>query len=188
MLSAYDTNEIDRRWKRGNSLLLAPDDEVLSPLISILKQGGKRSVILWSFACAQESMERLEELCPEETRPREALALSVQWSRGEIKMPMAKGAILACHQVAREVAGKEEIALVHAVAQACSSVHAKDHALAYPCYDLTSRLHRYGIREIDTLVEDRVSVLLERFLYWEERADSPNREWAGFILKADPFP
>ena len=60
-------------------------------------------------------------------------------------MRYAQRKILDCHAFAKEAGCKEDVALCHAVGQACSVVHTAGHAIGYPAYDLTAIIHRYGI-------------------------------------------
>ena len=57
---------------------------------------------------------------PGEYRPRNALRAAEDWAAGRIKMPIAQREILTCHALARELSIAEDIALCHAVGQACS--------------------------------------------------------------------
>ena len=86
----------------------------------------------------------MERAYPEERRPREALEAAQNWAAGKCKMRLAQQKILACHAFAKETSSKEEIAICHAVGQACAVVHTAGHAIGYPIYDLTAIVYKYG--------------------------------------------
>ena len=97
---------------------------------------------LWAFDFAAETIEKLEKKYPEEIRPREALEAAQAWAAGNIKMRPAQRKILDCHAFAKEIHCKEDIAMCHAVGQACAVVHTAGHAIGFPIYDLTSIIYR----------------------------------------------
>ena len=113
----------------------------------------------------------------------DAVRLARQWSRGEVKMPVAKAAILACHAVAKENVSPEAATLCHAVGQACAVVHRAGHAIGYPIYDLTALIYHYGIDNCVSVVEDRKQEYIDRLLYWENRLQDCKGEWAEFLLR-----
>ena len=111
----------------------------------------------------------------------DAVRLARQWSRGEVKMPVAKAAILACHAVAREEVSPEAAALCHAVGQACAVVHARGHALGFAVYELTAIARREGVEDCRARVEARVCEYVSRLLRAEEEAANAPGPWAGFL-------
>ncbi len=82
---------------------------------------------------------------------------------------------------------REGIALVHAVGQACSTVHAQGHARAFPLYRLTAIIRRYGERDGWPLVEQEISRLGKRLDHWITQADDPRFSWAAHLLASDPI-
>ena len=77
-------------------------------------------MILWAFDLAAESVAELERKYPDERRPREALEAARDWAAGNIKMRLAQRKILDCHAFAKGIDCKEDIAICHAVGQACA--------------------------------------------------------------------
>ena len=118
-------------------------------------------MVLWALNLAEESVCVLEEKYPNEHRPRTALELTRFWAAGEIKMTQAKRAILDCHAMAKEITIPEDIALCHAIGQACGVVHTVGHALGYPIYELTAIARRYGIENCRVAVETRAYGMLK---------------------------
>ena len=98
-------------------------------------------------------------------------------------MRFAQKKILSCHAFAKEINCKEDIAMCHAVGQACAVVHTAGHAIGYPIYDLTSIIYRYGIEDASKIVEERKQTYINRLLYWKEHLDTYKGEWAEFMRK-----
>lgn len=99
---------------------------------------------MWALDCAQIPLEHFELKYPNETRLRTCLEVSKSWARGEIKMPLARRAILNAHAVAKEIDDPEYDALCHAIGHAGATVHAKCHAIGLPMYELTAIVIKYG--------------------------------------------
>lgn len=114
-------------------------------------------------------------------RPANALNLSRQWAAGEVKMPVAKKAILECHAMAKELTDIADIALCHAIGQACSVVHTQRHAMGYPVYELTAIVRKNKIQISEEVVKQRIDYYIERLLFWQKEAHRENGTWAKFI-------
>ena len=95
--------EIKAKARRKNQILFSRDSLLLDNLRHLIGQANRRTLILWALELAEESARELAERYPEDHRPREAIAASRAWAAGEIKMPMAKRAILNCHAMAKEL-------------------------------------------------------------------------------------
>lgn len=142
-------NWIDEAYiklKRKNQILFAKDSEYLQGLTLLFQKQNHRVMTLWAFDFAAESVAKIEEKYPEEQRPREALAAARDWAAGKIKMRWVQRKILDCHAFAREIEQKEDIAICHAVGQACAVVHTAGHAIGYPLYDLTAIIIDWELR------------------------------------------
>ncbi len=176
-------DEVSGKLKRKNQILFSKDCELLVDLNLLLGEQNRRVIALWAFDLTRETVEYLESKYPSETRPREALETAEAWARGKIKMPFAKRKILDCHALAKELESKEDIALCHAVGQACSVVHTVGHALGYPIYELTATVNKYGIENCEEKVEKRKDEYIKKLLYWKEHIDGEERTWANFMLK-----
>lgn len=121
--------EVNIIIKKKNQVLFGKDSEYLQDLISLFQNQNHRVMALWAFDFAAESIAVLEEKYPEEMRPREALKAVRDWSAGKQKMRPAQRKILDCHAFAKEIDCKEDIALCHAIGQACAVVHTAGHAI-----------------------------------------------------------
>lgn len=126
--------EVSAKAKRHNQILFSKGSSLLDNLRHLIGQANRRVLILWALELAGETVLKLTERYPEDLHPREAITASRAWAAGEIKMPIAKRAILNCHAMAKELTDSADIARCHAVGQACSVVHTAGHALGYPLY------------------------------------------------------
>lgn len=171
------------KLKRKNQILFAKDAEFLQDLTMLFREQNHRVMVLWALDFAAGSVARLEETYPNEPRPKEALEAARAWAAGKIKMRLAQRKILDCHALAKELDSREDIALCHAVGQACAVVHTAGHAIGYPMYDLSAIVYRLGIENCADAVEQRKREYIDRLFYWGEHSDDYEGEWAQFMLK-----
>lgn len=169
------------RIKRRNQILFSKTSSCLEELNLLLPQQNHRTLVLWALSLAEESVELLEQRYPEECRPRIALEAARLWAAGKSKMREAQRRILDCHAVAKEIRSREDIALCHAVGQACAVVHTEGHALGYPIYELTAIVLREGLERAKRPVKDRCRVYMERLLWAAEEEQNSSGPWAGFL-------
>ena len=175
--------EVKAKAGRKNQILFSKDSLLLTDLCQLIAQANRRALILWALELAEETVRELAGKYPEDPRPREAIAASKAWASGEIKMPIAKQAILNCHAMAKELADPADIARCHAVGQACSVVHTAGHALGYPMYALTAIVLELGLDDCRNAVEQRVMYYGQRLRYWMEYEKTCQLNWAGFLKK-----
>ena len=175
--------EVCAKAKRHNQILFSKESALLDDLRRLISQANRRALILWALELAEETAQKLAEKYPEDHRPREAIAASRAWAAGEIKMPIAKRAILNCHAMARELTAPADIARCHAVGQACSVVHTAGHALGYPMYALTAIVLDLGLEACRDPVEHRVMYYGQRLRYWMEHQNTCQQNWADFLKK-----
>lgn len=175
--------EVIAKANRKNQLLFSKDSLLLDNLRHLIDLANRRALTLWALELAEETVLQLTEKHPEDFRPREAIAASRAWAAGEIKMPIAKRAILNCHAMAKELTDPADIARCHAVGQACSVVHTAGHALGYPMYELTAIVLEQGLDNCRDAVEQRVMYYEQRLRYWTEYEKTCQQNWAGFLKK-----
>ena len=171
------------KLKRKNQVLFAKDSEFLQDLTMLFRNQSHKTMVLWALDIAAESVAKLAEKYPDESRPREALEAARDWTTGRIKMPLAQRKILDCHAFAKEIDRKEDIALCHAVGQACAVVHTAGHAIGYPMYELSAIIYRLGIDNCREAVERRKREYIHKLFYWHEHVDDYNGPWADFMLR-----
>lgn len=106
-----------------------------------------------------------------------------QWSRGVIKMPEAKKAILSLHKMAKDLSDESDIAYARAVAHAISTIHVETHALGLVFYELSgivrANINDNYVKELDI----KIKYYYEKLQYWQEHQHSVNQTWAEFIVR-----
>ena len=175
--------EVRAKAKRHNQILFSKESLLLDNLRHLIDQSNRRALTLWALELAGETVLQLAERYPEDSRPQEAIAEARAWAAGEIKMPIAKRAILNCHAMAKELTDSADIARCHAVGQACSVVHTAGHALGYPMYELTAIVLEQGLDGCRDSIEQRVVHYEQRLHYWTEFEKTCQQNWAGFLKK-----
>ena len=178
-------SSIASKYRKGNSILFSRDSECLQELIQLIQIQKHRTLVLWALDCAEKPLKMFEISYPDEHRLRNSLSLCKAWSRGLVKMPEAKKAILNAHAIAKEIDDKVNIARIHAVAQAGSTVHVETHALGLVFYELTAIVFNVGIENCDQPVSEKINYYLDRLLYWQLNGDNLNISWAKFLLNDD---
>ncbi|MDP3129814.1 MAG: hypothetical protein Q8N15_00625 [Bacillota bacterium] len=182
----YVNEDINRsveiKYQRGNQILFDQESECLRELIDLMGGQKHRTLVMWAGECAQAPLTILKARYPLEDRPGNAMKAAVAWAQGKIKMPEAKRAILAAHAFAKEIVDPIDIALVHAVGQAASTVHVATHALGLPFYELTSIVFEKGIDGFRDAVGAKIYYYLDRLDYWQNHIDDVARPWAPFLL------
>lgn len=169
------------RINNGRKILFNPDDECLAVLYGQIKNQTHKTLILWSLELAEESVRELNKKYINDNRPVNALNLSKLWAKGEVKMSIAKKAILQCHSMAKELTDSCDIALCHAIGQACSVVHTQTHAMGYPIYELTAIVRKNGVQKSEESVKQRIGYYTDRLLFWQHESHTDNQSWANFI-------
>ena len=176
-------DEVRIRLKKRNQVLFTKDTEFLQDLTMLFWEKSHRTMVLWALDLAAESVARLKEKYPDEPRPREALEAARAWAAGMIKMRPAQRKILDCHAFAKEIDCKEDIAVCHAIGQACAVIHTVEHAMGYPMYELSAIIYRLGIENCAEAVELRKQEYIRKLFYWNEHVGEYDGEWASFMLK-----
>ncbi len=174
--------EVNTKAKRKNQILFSKDSLLLDGLQQLIDQTNRRALILWALELAEETAVQLEAKY-QDHRPREAVTATRSWTAGEIKMPVAKRAILDCHAMAKELSDPADIARCHAVGQACSVVHTTGHALGYPMYELTAIVLEHGLDNCRDPAEARTLQYMEKLLFHQEQEPNLSANWAAFLRK-----
>ena len=175
-------SDVEQKLKKKNKILFSRDSECLQELKMMIEQQKHRTLVIWALDCAKIPLAQFEEKYPHELRPRMALEVCEAWSKGKIKMPAAKRAILDAHAVAKEIEDSIYSALCHAIGHAGATVHVETHALGLPFYELTSLVLRFGKDEYQKLVREKINYYCQRLIYWQENIDKLNFEWASFLI------
>jgi hypothetical protein len=174
--------DVEIKLKKRNKMLFSRDSQCLQALINLIQLQKHRTLVMWALDCAKLTLEQFEAKYPDERRPRTCLELCEDWARGNIKMPIAKQAILDSHAVAKEIDDREYGALCHAIGHACATVHVETHALGLPIYELTAIVLKYGKDNFPKPVSEKIEYYYNRLLYWQENTDEFELDWAEFLL------
>ncbi len=177
--------DVEVKIKKNNKILFSRESECLQELIQLVCKQNHRTLILWAFECVQKPLEVFENTYPNEIRPRKAFELCQQWSQGIMKMPIAKRAILDCHQVCKEIDDPYMIALCHAIGQGLSTVHVESHAIGLVTYELTG-LVLSNRDNYQTIINDKINYYVERLTHYQNNVDLNQYQWADFLLKEKP--
>jgi hypothetical protein len=175
--------EVQNRLKKRNQVLFAKNSDFLQDLASLIQEQNHRTLVLWALELADGTVRDMLLRHPDEKRLQEAVLTARDWAFGKTKMPAAQRAILQAHAAAKESGSLEDIALCHAVGQACSVVHTRGHAIGYPLYDLTAIVRKQGAPACKTVVEARKQTYIDRLLYWQAHHEGYPCTWAPFMLK-----
>jgi hypothetical protein len=151
-----------------------------------------RTLVLWALDTGKEILEIFVRTLPGDSRPSQALEAADAWSRGEIKMPVAKRAAKETHEAARDANGAKgtidienskidaAVAAAHAMGQIIGVVHVATHSTAYAAYAVQAVVLLGSQRAPEELLSEAVDYLSARLIYWES-ADKENRPWASFL-------
>lgn len=174
-----DFSDVYERYRKNRLILFGRDSACLAALDSRLSSCTRRATVLWALGGAARPARALAAYFPCDDRFDAAIALSRLWAEGEVKMPVARHAILCVHSAAKETSDPVARALCHAVGQACSCVHTPRHALGLAVYELTAivRLYPEGW-------EDAVAGAIDGYLDMLTRAEGEAllpRRWAAFL-------
>lgn len=113
------------------------DSPCILSLMRLIETQSKPTIVKWCLDYAEkEILPIFEKRCPNDGRPRLALAAARDWLNGLVKLPAVKHIILnECHQAARELEHDPAAqAAARALGQAASSVHVATHALGLAFY------------------------------------------------------
>ena len=149
-------SDVEEKIKKKNKLLFNRDSRSLQDLVEIMDEMDHKSLILWAFDCSKLTLDKFERKYPHEVRPRISYEKSLDWSLGNIKMPEAKKAILDCHKAAKELKDLEYGDYCHGIAQACSTVHVKEHAFGLVIYELSGLVRESGMGDYQLLISEKV--------------------------------
>jgi len=174
--------DVEKKITKNNKILFSKDSLCLQELRRLLERQNHRTLILWALDCGMEAVKELETLYPKDNRPRKALVLCDAWSRGDIKMALAKKAILEAHALAKDLDDEVCIALCHAIGHAGATVHVSTHALGLPMYELTAIVLSNGSKGYELEISDKIAYYFEKLKYWEGNEKMIERPWAKFLL------
>lgn len=178
-------NDVDLKIKKHNKILFTRDSDCLQELRKLICLQKHTTLIMWIFDCLQIPLDEIKTAYPNESESQAAFMLSDLWARGEVKMPVAKRAILDCHAVAKSIDNDYFIALYHAVGQGFATVHVETHALGLVFYELTAIVIKNNYQNYQYEVTKKIQYYMNRLLWWQENIEvfEHQRSWANFLVK-----
>lgn len=118
-------------------MLGSADSPYIVALMRLIETQSKATIANWCIDYAEAHILPIyERECPDDPRPRSALAAARQWLEGKVKLPEVKQIILKeCHAAARE-AGDTPVAqaAARAYGQAAACFHTPTHSLGLAFY------------------------------------------------------
>ena len=174
-------DDVKIKYYKKNKILFSRDSTDLQDLLKLMRKQKHRTLVMWSLECSSDAVNTLISNYPNDTRIKEAITLCTLWSQGKVKMPIAKKALLGAHALAKDITDKSDIALCHAVGQACATIHVETHAIGLPIYELTSIVYKYGINNCENKIEERINYYIDKLLECEKNIDK-NKTWTPFLL------
>ena len=169
---------------KKRKILFDRKSKCLKPLINMCEGMDHKTMVMWALSCAKVTLEAFEMKYSKDLRPRICLERCEAWSRGEIKMPIAKAAILNCHALSKELDDLELAALCHAIAQAGSTLHVKEHAMGLVFYELTALVIHCEYESFSEIIAEKIEYYIQELKFWELKVPKMDRPWANFLTDA----
>ncbi len=119
-------------------------------LMGLIETQSKATIASWCLGYAEQNILPIyQKSCPDDLRPKNALAAAREWLNGAIKLPAAKKIILDCHAAAKELEGNPAAqAAARAIGQAASVIHVPTHSLGMCFYGAAAVAYdRVGLKE-----------------------------------------
>ena len=118
-------------------MLGAADSPYIVSLMRLIETQSKTTIASWCMDyCEEHILPIFEKHCPDDNRPRMAMAASRDWFDGKKKLPEVKNIILnECHAAARELNDNPTAqAAARACGQASACFHTPTHSLGLAFY------------------------------------------------------
>lgn len=169
--------DVELRLKKKNKLLFHRDSVFLLELNELINKANKRAVILWVFDIVKELYEEYKILNLDTELLDKTISICDMWSKGEVKMPIAKRYILECYKKSREVELYPSY-IISGIAQGLSTIHAKGHAIGLCIYYFSGMIYNgFTSSQVEKKIQEYISKLSNSIEY-EKVCD---RKWAKFL-------
>lgn len=175
--------DVEVKIRKKNKILFARQSESLQSLLQKIRTQNHRVIVLWCMDCAKILTDEFQRFKPEERRLNEMISLCEQWSSGEIKMNLAKRAILDVHAAAKTYKEPYLESICHAVGHAGASIHVETHAIGMVLYDCSAIVQKYQFKGYEDAVLERIRHYEERLRHWEVEEPHLKRKWISFLQK-----
>ncbi|MFE0748177.1 putative immunity protein [Gordonia sp. NPDC058843] len=123
--------------------------KVFDPRLVTIRRGGTLTdadhhlLALWAATCADHVLPLFESACPDDPRPRQAIAAVRAWTRGELAMMESRAAGGHAMGAARDLRGAPRFA-AYAAGQAAVTAHVASHDLGAAAYAIKAVRAEHG--------------------------------------------
>lgn len=173
-----DIEDVKIKIKRKNKILFNYQSACLQELLNIFNSYDRKTIVLWAFTCSKDIVNYLENKYANHLFC-DAYDMAYRFACGEIKLPIAKRYILAVHGFAKTIDDPYDIALIHALGQAISSPHVKNHGMGLVFYELTALVLHNGLNE--DVLKQKICYYIDRMKDTAKIVD--NYQWAKFLYQ-----
>lgn len=87
------------------------------------------------------------------------------------------------HALMKEIGYQENNTTCHPIGQAYEFVHATEHAMGYPIYDLTSIIYGPGLDHCSQTIEIHKQEYMDKLFYYHVHPYISRGNWEDFMLK-----
>jgi len=112
-----------------------------------LDKSDHSSLALWAADCAEHVLPYFEEKYPNDDRPRVAIEAARAWTRGEIRVGVARTAGVAAHAAARDADEGAARTAARAAGQAAGTPHMAGHARHAAAYAVKAAAYAAGTND-----------------------------------------
>lgn len=177
--------DVETKIKRKNKVLFSRDSSSLEELRLLITKQSHLTLVLWAFDNLKNIMVELSGRYKDEDLFVNAYESCIAWAHGEVKMQVAKSAILNCHAFAKELENPYDVALCHALGQGFSTVHVETHALGMVFYELTAIVVKNDYMSYEEEVVKKIDFYISKLKFWSENEKyyRENQNWADFLIR-----
>lgn len=166
--------------RRKNEIWFRKTNELIVELDSILSAKSRKAIVLWSLSMANDVRNKLSHHAFVDSRPKNAIEIATDWAFGRDTMQNARKAIIDCHSMCKEDFSEQDNLYLHAIGQACSTVHTPKHVLGLPVYELTALAKLYGECNCKDAILGRKEFYITKMVFCESQVDR-YATWANFM-------
>lgn len=172
--------DVEEKMRRKNILLYNRNSKSLEALMKAIRLSTHKTLILWSFECITPIIDNLKTRYNVDQIDN-ALLVAKKWAAGEVKMGVAKKAILEIHSLANAALNSVDHYYFHAIGQGLSTVHVETHAIGLVIYELSALTWIHKDADYEKVVSERIKAYIETLKTIEK--NTTNYKWAPFIDK-----
>ena len=167
--------------KRKNEIWFRRTNELILELTGEFNSKSRKAIVLWSLSMANDVRNKLSHHAFKDTRPKDAIDIATEWAFGRESMRNARRAIIDCHALCKEGFSERDNLYLHAIGQACSTVHTPKHVMGLPVYELTAVAKTYGLDNCKEAILDRIEFYKDKMKFCETQVDK-YASWANFMV------